>query len=199
MSMIPSWARTLALGPHCGVISQLYDLTFRAVPPRRVLFSFIHRGASSRAPFLSRTVSQTLPSISRSSPTPRAFSRVPVWLLARLADTLITDVTPRTPYSPRQQAPRDHCLKVNLLPWRQGRQLKCSRWLRCWLQAFCFKGWPIFYPPLPPPPYHPHFSPNSHSDADPTTLARAHSQGKGKRGHLPLEHNHVKRGSKKSL
>lgn len=42
-------------------------------------------------------------------------------------------------------------LKVSLLPWRQARQWTFSRWLRCWLQAFCFKGWPIFFP-LPPHP-----------------------------------------------
>lgn len=51
--------------------------------------------------------------------------------------------------------PCDYCLKVNLLPWRQGSQWKISRRLRCWLQAFCFTGWPIFffYPPPPPHPY----------------------------------------------
>lgn len=46
----------------------------------------------------------------------------------------------------RLTRPRDSCLKVNLLPWRQVRQWKFNRLLRCRRQSFCFKGWPIFAP-----------------------------------------------------
>lgn len=71
--------------------------------------------------------------------------------------------------SRRLAQPCDYCLKVKLLPWRQAHQWKFSRRLRCWLQAFCFKGWPIFFSPPPPSP-----TLHSHSDADPATLAHVH-------------------------
>lgn len=72
--------------------------------------------------------------------------------------------------SRRLARPCDYCLKVNLLPWRQAGQWKFSRRLRCWLQAFCFKGWPIFFFSLSLPTSPPH--PPPHPPLLPTQLLR---------------------------
>lgn len=73
------WARSSrTVTPYYGPISQLYDLTLRAVPPHHRVFSshmgrplsFIHRDASSRAPWLSSRL-PVLPSIRCSDPACR--------------------------------------------------------------------------------------------------------------------------------